>query len=1808
MSKRMTKFLALILTLVMFLSVSTPAFAWGDIGIGNGWGRDIGEDDIRDFEPGEEPEEVEEYDYFSTFDEESGITVTVAAPMGALPLLAEVRVEPVPVDDVRDVVDEVMGYESNVLVAMDISFWLDDIEIEPEEPVRVKIAAPELDGRSDLTVVHIPDEEEPETIELIPSEDLKFELGTNEICFESGDFSVYAVVGGGEVLPEARIQVNFYNPVAENPETPIMTVWVKNSDELLADGQEKQSGHTYINDIVYDPGVGETLPEGMLFRGWSLDVTHVSGIRDNAHYFVGADYDASTDGMTIPEIRQLLSDLKITEGDVLNVYAMVYNVYNVTYQDDKGVVLASDVVLMSVSATVADYTIVHTYEVPDQLHNFEGWHVIEGANNIQTTAAEPYPQGTTMKLTGNVKFSTVVSEGHWLVYEENGYGATYNAPVFIKSGEKAKAPALKMLRPGYTFDGWYTGAPLHEGEDPTGDEYVFDENGEGQELSDRLVLYAKWIVSPTAKYTVIVWKQSVVDDKNAANADKTYDYAFSVEVEDVASNTAVSALDLSEYQGLAGNSNYAVGDNSYNFYGFKYNDTMTAKEGSGNKSIGNGVVANYETVQPNGTTVINLYYDRELVTYDFNIVNGYKTATPDWNSGTTYYYKVNNNYYMVSRSGSNSYYYVPFTGTKNNNTTYYLFFDGQWYAYSRENIGSWYSPYYEWVFEYEGSYYTWNGPIYTRTRITGSQTYYVENWESRDTFTGLYGQKLSKYNYTWPTDYRWINDIGGSTFTSVMDTFDPSVNDNPTDEFHSDFYAESTTYNTNVYHFLQNVDGSYSTAATYTIPTVVGNGMVFRNFQGFTASKFRIKLPDGVYSYTTGTSYNGDNLVNPTSHTTSTGWTDWLPYGTGVEYDGNTRHETDRWIVTEGGIEFRYTRDQFDLTYMVGRFEDRNGAALTPPVTGELNEVKDIPYESNLASYGENGEKWYEPAAQTGYYFVGWFIDETCTTPVDFANITMPMNGLTVYGKWQQTEYRVFLHSNAYTENGDGSYDRDTTLTWGSDAQDMNFRISYNDKVSLPTGQRTGYEFGGWYTDPEFIHPYAADTRLTDSTVPETPEYDKTVDWTDGVNNVEMDKWGLIPDGVQGINKDVDRPWVQRKLVLYARWSKIIVGAEGVGVLYDANGGSNAPSDTLKYKDNIRAVAQAASTAPSDDLVFDYWVLQKWDESQGKFVDIEGSRVYPGDSYTVLVDNAHKVANPDNTPAHPSYTYTIQLRAEYVSKEKPLPTHITWHANNGTGDEIDSETVDINANIQIPLPQSELNREGQSVYYGWDKLVWEDHVFLGWARVEETENMHQDLVLGEEDLFLKYDPATKTFSAVVENGSGGETPEENQYYLVGYFDGADYGGDEYAFHNGKVTATFAQDSYVAVKPAGATDIGAWYFTDDWLGTETKSAVLSNSYAKPDKLFVPGGKPITFTLVENSDGTLTLSYKIGFGTNAVGNPRLESDGETEPTWTKVDYVAADEFSPYHTMYAVWASVFYVYHTGNNTVERVVIDPKATPTVDLASRTTSGFLYGGIYSQYAGVSEGFETNLRKPEFKWSAVETDSMNTLQPQADKNWLFSGEDDASTALAYNGVNVAFDSEKAFTNTQAFGNGLAVKAQAGAVYYIKEVPAASYLQPYFHYTYKKGIEGEPIVTAWLISDIDDQNYTETGFVFVDTNNGKATVCKSLSVTAQTSGNTIKLTPKRVFGVDNSGLLTYRRVMDNYVGLAYNEAGDVFGDNVAVFQYWVTPDGLIVTGTTSRVYTGTAAKANVGCTPTTGSSTIAVFGGNSLAVPAADNQN
>ena len=134
------------------------------------------------------------------------------------------------------------------------------------------------------------------------------------------------------------------------------------------------------------------------------------------------------------------------------------------------------------------------------------------------------------------------------------------------------------------------------------------------------------------------------------------------------------------------------------------------------------------------------------------------------------------------------------------------------------------------------------------------------------------------------------------------------------------------------------------------------------------------------------------------------------------------------------------------------------------------------------------------------------------------------------------------------------------------------------------------------------------------------------------------------------------------------------------------------------------------------------------------------------------------------------------------------------------------------------------------------------------------------------------------------------------YYLIGYINGADYGCEDdyenlgdYKFVDGKVTATFTVDSYVFVKTG---DNAHWYLTETY-ATEPPATLVENG---TEKLFVPANVEVTFTLTENGDGTLTLSYttagedvEVIQPTITPKYPSLSFEGEI---FYNVNFIASD----------------------------------------------------------------------------------------------------------------------------------------------------------------------------------------------------------------------------------------------------------------------------------------------------------------------------
>ena len=107
------------------------------------------------------------------------------------------------------------------------------------------------------------------------------------------------------------------------------------------------------------------------------------------------------------------------------------------------------------------------------------------------------------------------------------------------------------------------------------------------------------------------------------------------------------------------------------------------------------------------------------------------------------------------------------------------------------------------------------------------------------------------------------------------------------------------------------------------------------------------------------------------------------------------------------------------------------------------------------------------------------------------------------------------------------------------------------------------------------------------------------------------------------------------------------------------------------------------------------------------------------------------------------------------------------------------------------------------------------------------------------------------------------TEELMEYYLFGFINGSAYAceGDaanlgQYKFsQDGQLDVIFTQDSYVGVKAGNNTD---WYMTQAY-ETGTQATLYKTTTGACEKLLIPAYKQVHFTLTDNMDGTLSLSY-------------------------------------------------------------------------------------------------------------------------------------------------------------------------------------------------------------------------------------------------------------------------------------------------------------------------------------------------------------
>ena len=1534
------------------------------------------------------------------------MSIAVEAPEGALPEDTDLTLTRVHDNAVLATISAAVDME--VLAAADISFVKNGVELEPEKEVEVQIILDGLENLNNPVVVHIKDDG---TVENVDSEMISVNRGGQKaLRFMAKDFSVYAVVDDNNYGGEgARATVTFHRT-----DGTTVVFYVKNSDTVEE-----------IEKFIFDPGSGP-VPDKKLFAGWTTSET----------------YDETSPCMTIQQVRTFLEGESITEGAVYDFYPMLLNVWTITYYgENESVALGCDAILVGDGeGKTGEYTVNQPFGT-DGEHHFQGWHIKEGISNIKSAvigtetvtdfdADTLLPNLTKLTITGDIKLSAYAPAGHWLVFNENGKGATYNAPHFLETDETTEKPCedSEMIRNGYDFGGWYTDAAC-----TVGNEFTF-----GQTITEKTNIYAKWTPKTNSTYTVVLWKQRVNGNG--------YDYWDSIPKTGTTGQTidivTQDGAEVTDYNGTY--KNYKIDGTEYSELGFHAGHYDTEK-----------------TIVPEGTTVVNVYYDRNLVTMNFFLY--YTTAPilawpgpgdPDLDDGGTYYCSdpddgEDSSYvYQVYKNDAGEYVYdyistetitdvnnlVHSSGVNDtyDNTTYYLTYNNQTYRI-------WYDNSYGWVAGTTSSpsYYanSFLNAGYSITHYLGSETrpahspYYYQagtGWQKVSTIQGLYQSSLFENGYQWPSTvsgstYRWYPNYSGSsgsgTPTVFLDAFD-TQNVSMT----SNFYGASYTGSNTVYFMTQDEGSStYSQAGSAAIGT--GGFYLTDKFTGYHLSGYRLG------QYGTLVSVTEDQKKLDTD-------------GTYV-YDANMSTDSiDPVSVGNNDLYIYFDRLSYTITYWDGIYVDGNGNLLDEPkVTQGFGKSAEITYGVDISGYGDKTDTVHYKVPSVGdeFVFEGWYADETCSTLYEFDK--MPLNGVQVYAKWVQVQYRVYLHPNVDST--------DSSLDWGDEGkvdengnpapQAMCFRISYGGKVSAPEGLRSDFLMKGWYTDSECNQLFNADVFILNEQTVTTP-YDRETEATD-----TFDKYAVLTDPICKDSTAInDRFWITKKLDLYAAWTAKLNGADGIGVAYDLNGGSGTVKDDLLYQDNSGAIAQNAPTgAPSDDLQFLYWEVQTWNGEA--YVSAGKDPAYPGSNFKVLVADSQQVArvNPDGTPVVDAngkqlYTYTVQLKAVYGPKEVEQKTHVIWYGNggtlDGTADGTDykvSENVQINDKILIQ-PNLFTHPDG--------------YVFLGWARLEED-----DVVSIATDA-----QGNETYTFTTQEGLG-----EDDVWLQ--------------FH------------------AADGDHEANYFT-----------------------------------VERNTEEPAINGRV------------------------VTHIAADEKPTKHIMVAVWSDTqyFYVFHSATRKMEA---HPLTGEKVDLQSMVTPGYLYGGYYKEYAGMSK-----------EDTAVFNATFSAVYDTNKQNVMTSVETYTGNSIKTEDGDRFWNKAKAFNVDNGDDPGNLLNPKGSEVYFLKEVPD-SFLPNRIMWTIDNN-NGKQIIEIYLLTVTDDNNYKDSGFFKDGTFNSRYTLSNTFTVTSKINGEyeSVTVTPHDINTNLSRGYIAMKPVT--------TISGYTIADgSFTIVPAWKTLDGVEVQNT-KMIYT------------------------------------
>lgn len=377
---------------------------------------------------------------------------------------------------------------------------------------------------------------------------------------------------GVEIQPNGSVNISFENAAVSGDEINVYHVTDDASavTEVATNTQSFDANHFSIYVITGEKNVPLTTFNFVDAKGQIVSTQIVKTgdtlITPTAPDVAGKAFVGWYEGET--KFEDFNTALTITETKTRTITAKYENALYVYFYNPDGTQIMRTEKVGNHEAH--DFTTV-SYEV-DSTHKLVGWAAKKNeTENIADKISVP-----TDKTSVNVY--AIIKEGYWVSFNSDG-GSIVNSQFVLHGDKLVLGKDTTPTKPGYSFDGWYNGLTKVEN---------------GATVTSSMNLTAHWKAAKV-NYTINYWQQKVTDDKNAADTQKTYEYVEAV-TKKATTGTRVSAT------------------NSKTYKGFKYNANNSSKD---------------VEISGDGTTIINVYYDRVLCTVNFHVdIGGYLWS--DW--------------------------------------------------------------------------------------------------------------------------------------------------------------------------------------------------------------------------------------------------------------------------------------------------------------------------------------------------------------------------------------------------------------------------------------------------------------------------------------------------------------------------------------------------------------------------------------------------------------------------------------------------------------------------------------------------------------------------------------------------------------------------------------------------------------------------------------------------------------------------------------------------------------------------------------------------------------------------------------------------------------------------------------------------------------------------------------------------------------------------------------------------------------------------------------------------------------------------